>query len=396
METQSRIYNLDETMHLIKEGRWIVQPEYRKGEVWTYSKKAKLIDTILRRWYMPPIILINTYSEYSLEVLDGYQRLNVIMEFLLGELKINGTISPYNEELLEFDGLTFDELPYWKQKDIMRYAINIIVIQGFKRDEPTELFSRLNNSFKMTPAEKRDNLYGPVRNQVKELVRAFDIYGLNESTIGFSNVKMTYDDIVIRVCTYIEQGTLNLNLNSNMLNDRYRSEVEFSLNTFKKMLNLIQLMGSIIGESHLRKIKLNKASLISWLCFLASLESDMNRNQIGEIIHFVIEFEELREGFKYQDNEYLFDTKKTKLLNLFKQKISINASSVKSVLSRDVIIWCFFYLFLKRNSMVEHYIHMKNTRLIQEFIEWIDNDEIEDIHYAVDEFIVGTNWGVIE
>lgn len=388
-----------EIKRLIRNDKWILHPEYRRGEIWNYSKKAQLIDTILRRWYIPPIILIRSYNEDSLEVLDGFQRLNVIMDFLSGKLRIDGSINPQNEEALDFDGLTFDELPYWKKDEIMNYQIGIMIIEGFKSDEPSELFNRLNNSSRMTPAEKRDNLYGPVRKQVKELVEAFDIYGLNENTIGFSNVKMTYDDIVIRVCIYLEEGTFNINLNSNILNERYRSNLVFKQKTYKKMLNIIKFMGQIVEKYPLQKIKLTKASLLSWLCFLASLERNINYDELEEVSDFVYEFEELRLSLKRLEGFNRLSTLEINLLKLFKQKNSLNASGTKSILSRDVIIWFFFYLFLSDKGTITNYMHIDKIHLIKDFFEWIEFKETYDsevVYSAVDEFIMVTNWGVIE
>ncbi|PFN92120.1 hypothetical protein COJ67_03195 [Bacillus thuringiensis] len=399
MKTQSMTYTFYEINHFIKNKMWILHPEYRRGEIWNYSKKAQLIDTILRRWYIPPIILIKSYKENTLEVLDGFQRLNVIMDFLSGKLRIDGSINPHSEEELDFDGLTFDELPYWKKEEIMNYNIGIMIIEGFKSDEPSELFNRLNTSSKITPAEMRDNLYGPVRKQVKELVEAFDIYGLNEKTIGFSNVKMTYDDIVIRVCIYLEEGAFNINLNSNILNERYRSDLVFSDKTYNKMLKIMRFMGRIIEKHPLQKIKLTKASLLSWLCFLASLESNIDQQQMEEVSDFVYEFEEYRILLKEQEEYNLHGTVEINLLKLFKQKSSLNASGVKSILSRDVIIWCFFYTFLNNNYNINNYMHIDNIRLIKDFIERVRPSEFyekEDVSSAVDKFIMETNWGVIE
>ncbi|PDZ13979.1 DUF262 domain-containing protein [Bacillus anthracis] len=399
MNTQSMTFTFYEIKRLIRNDKWILHPEYRRGEIWNYSKKAQLIDTILRRWYIPPIILIRSYNEDSLEVLDGFQRLNVIMDFLSGKLRIDGSINPQNEEALDFDGLTFDELPYWKKDEIMNYQIGIMIIEGFKSDEPSELFNRLNNSSRMTPAEKRDNLYGPVRKQVKELVEAFDIYGLNENTIGFSNVKMTYDDIVIRVCIYLEEGTFNINLNSNILNERYRSNLVFKQKTYKKMLNIIKFMGQIVEKYPLQKIKLTKASLLSWLCFLASLERNINYDELEEVSDFVYEFEELRLSLKRIEGFNRLSTLEINLLKLFKQKNSLNASGTKSILSRDVIIWFFFYLFLSDKGTITNYMHIDKIHLIKDFFEWIEFKETYDsevVYSAVDEFIMVTNWGVIE
>jgi uncharacterized protein with ParB-like and HNH nuclease domain len=48
-----------------------LQPEFQRGEVWSTSKKQKLIDSILRDWHVPPIHVIEVKGSGQQEVLDG-------------------------------------------------------------------------------------------------------------------------------------------------------------------------------------------------------------------------------------------------------------------------------------------------------------------------------------
>jgi hypothetical protein len=54
-----------------------LQPDFQRQEVWSTSKKKRLIDTILRGWSIPPIHLVVT-ADNRMEVLDGQQRLTVV------------------------------------------------------------------------------------------------------------------------------------------------------------------------------------------------------------------------------------------------------------------------------------------------------------------------------
>ena len=58
-----------------------LQPDFQRQEVWSTTKKKKLIDTILRDWSIPPVHLVRTYDD-ALEVLDGQQRLTALRDFL--------------------------------------------------------------------------------------------------------------------------------------------------------------------------------------------------------------------------------------------------------------------------------------------------------------------------
>lgn len=51
-----------------------LQPELQRQEIWSPSKKKKLIDTILRGW--------STWSSERIDVLDGQRRLAAVRDFV--------------------------------------------------------------------------------------------------------------------------------------------------------------------------------------------------------------------------------------------------------------------------------------------------------------------------
>ena len=69
-----------------------LNPEYQREFIWNDKKQNLLIDSIMRNFIMPPVILINVYdnkSKYDLECIDGQHRLRVIKHYITGE-KLNG------------------------------------------------------------------------------------------------------------------------------------------------------------------------------------------------------------------------------------------------------------------------------------------------------------------
>ncbi|KAK0213380.1 hypothetical protein DFS33DRAFT_121068 [Desarmillaria ectypa] len=64
-----------------------LDPEYQRGEVWRESKQTGLIDSILRNFYIPPIIFAVNLFEDGTETrtcIDGKQRLTSIHRFMEG------------------------------------------------------------------------------------------------------------------------------------------------------------------------------------------------------------------------------------------------------------------------------------------------------------------------
>lgn len=53
-----------------------LQPDYQRGEVWDRPRRQRLIDTVLRGRYIPPIHIVRDSGRDF--VLDGQQRLRTI------------------------------------------------------------------------------------------------------------------------------------------------------------------------------------------------------------------------------------------------------------------------------------------------------------------------------
>src|SRR4029077_19472660 len=91
---------------------------------------------------------------------------------------------------------------YYKQLDpterraVDNYTLRCFRITDYLPDEPNELFYRLNQPSMLTAGEQRNAFYGPAREQLKELVRLFEAGGNDKETIGFSNIRLAYDDII--------------------------------------------------------------------------------------------------------------------------------------------------------------------------------------------------------
>lgn len=211
----------------IHEGSLDLQPDFQRAEVWQLPKKKLLIDTILRGWQVPPVHVILNEDSYIQEVLDGQQRLSAIRDFMYNKFKINGLIEPIDDDIKELDGLTFDKLPQRIKNRFERYAIRVFEIVEYNQGEPGELFNRLNESLKLTSAEKRNAYVGDLRNQIKSLVDYMSDCGLDKHFLGFSNQRMAYHDLFIKLCYMLEKDSLIASYTEKQLNDRAREDEPF-------------------------------------------------------------------------------------------------------------------------------------------------------------------------
>jgi hypothetical protein len=124
----------------IKSGDIDLQPDFQRGEVWSRSKKQRLVDSVLRDWHVPPIHVIEDIATRKQEVLDGQQRLVAIRDFIDGEFPLDGQIEPIDEGLLPLHGYKYRDLPdVWKRR-FNQFTIRLFRIVDYRPGEPGALF----------------------------------------------------------------------------------------------------------------------------------------------------------------------------------------------------------------------------------------------------------------
>lgn len=114
-----------------------VNIEYQRGVIYSIEKQAAVIESILKDFAIPSIVLWKNIEDNTYDVIDGKQRLTSIFLFLSGNLQINyiGNSKKYYSQLSEKD-----------RKKIRDYDLPFIVMSGSKEDEQFkhELFEILN------------------------------------------------------------------------------------------------------------------------------------------------------------------------------------------------------------------------------------------------------------
>ncbi|MGA4529477.1 DUF262 domain-containing protein [Ectopseudomonas chengduensis] len=319
-----------------------LQPDFQRGEVWSKSKKQRLIDSILRDWHVPPIHVIEDVSSRKQEVLDGQQRLAAIRDFSDGEFAIDGTIEPPDETMLAVHGMKYRDLPDSYRRRFNQFTIRLFRIVDYKAGEPGELFFRLNQPTSLTGAEQRNAFFGAVRSQIKEMVESFDELGLDKSYLGFSNSRMAYDDVLARVAITLERKTLNTKITSSDLIDLYRSETALSSQVTNVIREALRLMAGVERGS-LLGLKFNKATLYSWLVFLSRAISHGMINVVEDNLNKFMRDFNFKRALGGIDKDTVFGIPASWVINIYESRSSARVADVSSVLLRDAIIWMCFY-----------------------------------------------------
>ncbi|VVN39157.1 hypothetical protein PS682_05372 [Pseudomonas fluorescens] len=321
-----------------------LQPNFQRGEVWPKSKKQRLIDSVLREWHVPPIHVIENPDTRKQEVLDGQQRLVAIRDFVRGEFAVDGSIEPLDYKIQNLDGMKYRSLPDEVQRQFDQFTLRLYRIVDFKPSEPAELFYRLNQPSNLTGAEQRNAFYGPVRDQIRELVHSLESRGIGKDQFGFSNARMAYDDVICRVALTVKRGTIGTKIIGNDLVELYRSEEALSERDYRLLEQCLGLFAEACMTEP--KPKFNKATLYSWLIFsVRGISLGMFDVTNSELIAQFLRY------FFYRSLSLdLDDTNSSRvplhlLMPIHDDRATSRVADVSSIVLRDFVIWCAFLDF---------------------------------------------------
>ncbi len=330
-----------------------LQPDFQRGEVWPVTKQQRLVDTILRGWVIPPILIITPQLGMRQQVLDGQQRLAAIRDFKLNLFPVDGRIKPISTEIDSLHGLRFEQLPDAVRKRFDRTTLRMYEVADYSPEEPAEIFFRLNQPTALTSAEKRNAFFGPVRDQIRKLVDIFEKHLDANSSLGFTNSRMAYDDVFARVACTLELGTLQRKITATGVNEMYRRQTPLSAYAHSRLRKSVRLASKVFASREIidldRAIKLNKATLYSWLLFFCRLDHHPDPDYIAS---FIVKFELARTmsqgsfGYRGQFSHGDFaDSNRpiNSLLQIYSDRATSRVSDVSSVLVRDFSIWAFWY-----------------------------------------------------
>jgi hypothetical protein len=358
----------------IKRGLIDLQPDFQRGEVWNTTKKQRLIDSILRGWHIPPVHLISDPITDKLEVLDGQQRLVSIRDFINGNFSINGSLEPKDDDIAKLNGLYWDDLPDAYQVKIELFTIRFLTITDYKIGEPGELFHRLNHPTSLTSAEQRNAFFGESRQQVKSVAAKMLSLGYDRTSIGFTNSRMAYDDVVAKLLLTIDQGTLNKKITSSIITDKYRSDTGFNKEDVVRVENTLNKFASSLEMIDV-SLRLNKASFHSWILFVDNLiEHNISTDTLAD---FIEEFETSRNNEELD----LFSHPKFKATShgleqaqqIFTDRSTSRVADVSSVLLRDIVLHGLFFVFSDFKSD-----NMLINKLTQSFSFLLNRGTIND------------------
>jgi len=146
--------NVQELYDWYLEGRLVVNRRYQRKLVWTREEKQHLIDTIVRRFPLPLVLLAEVIidGQAKFEIIDGMQRLNAIFSFV--ENRFSYKDCYFDLETMASSKLLLDENKLSQVGQslsrqicgaIANYKIPISTYRIEKDAEIDEIFRRINS-----------------------------------------------------------------------------------------------------------------------------------------------------------------------------------------------------------------------------------------------------------
>ncbi|KAH9944704.1 hypothetical protein B0H21DRAFT_449076 [Amylocystis lapponica] len=160
------LYTTRKLHTLIHEGIIDLNPPYQRDIVWTEPKQIKLLDSIYRNFYVPPVVLAVYLDDEGEEIrrcVDGKQRLTSIQKFFDGQIPYRDprTKKAYWYTCPETSKSTRLQVPeHWKQ-DFASKMITCVEYRNLPRGFERDIFQRVQMGMPLTAAEKLQAISSP-------------------------------------------------------------------------------------------------------------------------------------------------------------------------------------------------------------------------------------------
>ncbi len=166
MSITPRGMSIQEGYRLYRDNKLIVNRKYQRKLVWTLNEKQHLIDSIVKDYPIPLILLaeINEDGNTFYEIIDGMQRLNAIFNFIENEYSIDDQYFDIDQfsraKLAQSEGLfSFDtnskKLPSSICADILDYQLAVTIFPVVNGTTVTDIFGRINSGGRQLSAQDK-------------------------------------------------------------------------------------------------------------------------------------------------------------------------------------------------------------------------------------------------
>ncbi|KNC98446.1 uncharacterized protein SPPG_06150 [Spizellomyces punctatus DAOM BR117] len=162
---------------------------YQRDVVWNAAKQGHLIDSLVKNYYVPPVIFSIRYdtrpSHRNQEIrvaIDGKQRLTSIHKFIEGEIPQIDSVTATKIWFKKPKGKKGSVLTAAERHSFETKLLTCVEYRGLNEEQEQEIFRRVQLGVALTTAEKMFARPGPVADFVRKLMEQYkDLCSLVES-----------------------------------------------------------------------------------------------------------------------------------------------------------------------------------------------------------------------
>jgi hypothetical protein len=329
MRTEVSEMTISQFINLEENNLLIVDREYQRGETWTDFQKKKFIDSILRGFPIPMIILYKPNNSEPYHIIDGQQRRNAIMDFynrnnfnLLDPNIYTNKFPIYTRSIdCSWKGLNYHNLHDFDKIRFKDYNLSICVITEASIEELRDIFIRLQSGSPLSSQEKRDAMPGDfcelILNTAGKLDSGYDSNDFYATLVNQTDIKGRKRQLAAQVSMLFFELEINakiIDIDKKNIDDAYyeylsTDEIDYLV---KRLHEIYQKLFDLFDQVNIKKLENHE--VIHLLLFVKECKNlkliDWEVKTLKSFISFRMKLAEARnnENSKYY-TEYLVFTK---------------------------------------------------------------------------------------
>lgn len=152
-----------DVLRRIKQGQFVMNPDFQRDFIWDVPKQSKLIESVLMRIPLPVFYLAED-DQGRMIVVDGLQRLSTFERFVKNDLRL---VLPDQQDL---HGKRFEDLSSKLQNRVEDCNLILYIIDAKVPEQARlDIFDRVNSGVPLTRQQMRNCLYmGPATRFLRE------------------------------------------------------------------------------------------------------------------------------------------------------------------------------------------------------------------------------------
>ena len=214
IEYDTKDYTIEHLVDKFNKEEFFI-PKYQRKFVWRPKNKSLFIESVLLGLPIPFMFFAGC-EDGRLEIVDGAQRMQTLVEFVSNKLKLSNL-----EKLTCLNGFKFKDLTQAQQRKFNNKTFRVIVLdEKTTPDVRQDLFNRINTSgMKATDSEVRRGSYpGPLTTFIEKCTENADFIKLCPVSSG-KNLRQERFELVLRFFAYLNNYQSFVHNVNGFLND---------------------------------------------------------------------------------------------------------------------------------------------------------------------------------